>query len=94
MSHNLKLLCEKQNLILQCANTQQKGSVWKHFKGDFYFVISLVFIEETEEPAICYTSISNTTQLPWVRPLEEWNQIVVIDGNPVKRFQLQKQFVL
>jgi hypothetical protein len=46
------------------------GSMWRHYKGRIYRVITCAVIERTMEVVVVYQSEGDGTM--WVRPLSEW----------------------
>lgn len=78
---------EKQMLI-----APEIGSTYRHFKGDTYRVVGLSRCSDTTGIRVLYRNVDvDVGNMPWDRPLTEWNEIVVHDGKPVRRFQLIEQ---
>lgn len=59
------------------ANAPQVDSVWRHYKGGWYRVLSVGRHSETLEPMVSYTMASGDV---WYRPLSMWHELV--DGKP------------
>lgn len=68
----------------------QIGGTYKHYKGNFYKVISLAKHSETLEDMIVYQTLYGE-QMTWVRPLKMFMENVNVDGKKVKRFELADQ---
>jgi hypothetical protein len=50
------------------------GSTWRHRNGTIYRVLWHVRLEATQEVALAYEDVDGyEDDLPWVRPLSEWN---------------------
>jgi hypothetical protein len=60
-------------------------TVYRHYKGGRYEVVTLAVASETHEPMIVYRSL-DTAQV-WVRPSEMFFGVVEVDGQEVRRFQ-------
>jgi hypothetical protein len=60
-------------------------TVYRHYKGGRYEVVTLAVASETHEPMIVYRSL-DTPQV-WVRPSEMFFGVVTVDGQEVRRFQ-------
>jgi len=58
---------------------------YRHFKGKEYEVIGIARHSETEEEMVVYRALYEDHGL-WVRPASMWNETVMVDGQPVKRF--------
>lgn len=55
------------------------GKYYRHYKGNYYYVVALGKHTETGEDLVVYKSSNGTI---WIRPLFMWDQIV----NGVPRF--------
>ena len=71
--------------MLDNNETIQIGK-YRHYKGNFYEVLSLATHSETLEPMVVYRALYGVHGV-WVRPAEMWNQMVVKDGKEVRRFE-------
>lgn len=62
--------------------------LYKHYKGNLYEVIGVAQHSETLEQLVVYkaTYQKDGANL-WVRPLQMFNETVVIDGIEKKRFE-------
>lgn len=58
---------------------------YRHFKGREYEVLFLAKHSETQEDMVVYRALYGARGL-WVRPAAMWNDIVVRDGQAVRRF--------
>ena len=45
------------------------NAIYKHFKGDYYFVVDIATNSETKEKYVVYRSLYDNCNL-WIRPLE------------------------
>ena len=59
---------------------------YRHFKGNYYKVLSIVRHSETGEPMVLYQALYDNGSL-WVRPADMWNEAVERDGFSCPRFQ-------
>ena len=67
------------------------GTAWKHYKGDTVSVVGHCVRES--DCTVCVLYMHKLTL--WCRPLEEWSQEVIVQGEKVKRFtQVEKQEVI
>lgn len=64
------------------------GGVYQHYKGNKYQVLYAAKHTETGENLVIYTRLYDPTKQVWARPATMWNETVVKDGKPVKRFTL------
>lgn len=60
------------------------GSVYKHYKGGIYKVLSLATHTETSDPLVIYQSIHFGSI--YARPLSMWEDLCECDGWKLKRF--------
>ena len=58
---------------------------YRHYKGKDYELLFLARHSETEEPMVVYRALYGERGL-WVRPAAMWNETVMVDGRPVRRF--------
>lgn len=58
---------------------------YRHFKGKEYEVIGIARHSETLEETVVYKALYGEGGL-WVRPASMWNETVINDGKPIKRF--------
>lgn len=59
---------------------------YRHFKGNFYKVLSVARHSETLEPMVIYQALYGEGGV-WVRPADMWNEMVIHDGISVPRFR-------
>ena len=59
---------------------------YRHYKGNFYEVLSLATHSETLEPMVVYQALYGVKGV-WVRPAFMWNELVVTPDGKVKRFE-------
>lgn len=59
---------------------------YRHYKGNFYEVLSLATHSETLEPMVVYRTLYGLKQV-WVRPAFMWNELVVTSEGEVRRFE-------
>ncbi len=62
--------------------------IYEHYKGKQYRVIGIGLIEATEEPAVVYEAqYENDKSKLWVRPVEDFEMMLEVDGVMVPRFK-------
>lgn len=66
-------------------NSPEPG-LYKHYKGGEYRVVGMVRHSETEEWLVYYQCMYGDFGF-WVRPLNMFNDTVLVNGKEVKRFQ-------
>ena len=64
-----------------------KKGIYAHYKGNKYQVIGIANHSETLEKMVVYKALYGEGEI-WVRPLGMWDEQVIVDGKPVKRFEL------
>jgi hypothetical protein len=63
-----------------------KTGKYRHYKGNFYEVLSLATHSETLEPMVVYRALYGVKGF-WVRPASMWNELVVTPDGEMKRFE-------
>ncbi len=64
-----------------------KLGLYKHYKGKIYEVIDVATHSETLDKMVIYKATYQPEgENLWVRPLEMFNEIIVVDGKETKRF--------
>lgn len=58
---------------------------YRHYKGKYYQVLATARHSETEEVLVVYRCLYGDYSL-WVRPLEMFQESVLVDGHEVPRF--------
>lgn len=71
--------------VLKDRATPKLGSLWKHYKGALYRVLSIGVRESTLDFEVCYSSLDQRN-LVWIRPLSEWTETVTWKGQQLSRF--------
>lgn len=64
-----------------------KKGIYAHYKGNKYQVIGVANHSETLEKMVVYKALYGEGEI-WVRPMHMWDEQVIVDGKPVKRFEL------
>ena len=59
---------------------------YKHYKGNFYEVLCLAKHSETLEEMVVYKALYGENGV-WVRSASMWNEMVTVQGKPVRRFE-------
>jgi hypothetical protein len=64
---------------------------YKHYKGNLYEVIAVAHHSETLEEMVVYKALYDTPDFGygaiWVRPKAMFNELILVDGKEVKRFE-------
>ncbi len=60
---------------------------YKHYKGQYYEVISLATHSETLESLVVYRALYGESSKLWVRPLEMFKESIEINGIITPRFE-------
>jgi hypothetical protein len=63
------------------------GRIYRHFKGELYFVIGLAKHTESEEEFVIYQKILQGKL--WARPVGDFMGTVVYGGKTFARFELE-----
>ncbi len=65
---------------------------YKHYKGNLYEVIAVAHNSETLEEMVVYKALYDTPDFGygaiWIRPLVMFEEVIVIDGRSLKRFEM------
>ena len=61
--------------------------IYRHFKGNYYEVLSIARHSETTEPMVVYRALYGDGGV-WVRPAAMWNEMGDRDGKTSPRFHL------
>lgn len=70
-------------------NSVKVGSVYRHYKGNEYYVLAVGKHSETLEYMVVYVSLyDNTESQVWIRPLSMFTESVQRDGKATPRFSL------
>ena len=64
-----------------------KAGVYRHFKGNHYFVFGGARHSETEEWMVVYAPEPERDET-WVRPLSKFEELVQVESGEVQRFTL------
>ena len=59
--------------------------LYRHFKGNYYRVLSIARHSETTEPMVVYQALYGNYSI-WVRPADMWNETVERGGKVTRRF--------
>ena len=62
-----------------------KPGRYRHYKGGDYQMLFLAAHSETLEPMVVYQALYGEGKI-WVRPASMWNEEVLRDGIPCRRF--------
>ena len=63
---------------------------YKHYKGNMYELIGTAKHSETQEELVIYRALYGEREL-WARPSKMWDEMVLVDGKKVPRFQYIKK---
>ncbi len=63
---------------------------YKHYKGNMYELIGTAKHSETLEELVIYRALYGEREL-WARPSKMWDEMVLVDGKKVPRFQYIKK---
>ena len=66
---------------------QIKLGRYRHYKGNEYMVLHLATHSETMEQMVVYQALYGEYGI-WVRPASMWNEMVEVNGQTIKRFEL------
>lgn len=67
------------------------GSIYRHYKGKKYRVLSLAVHSESLETLVVYECLyPNPKGQIWARPVSIWNEPVTVDGHTLARFTKEK----
>ena len=60
--------------------------LYRHFKGNYYRVLSIARHSETVQPMVVYRALYGDFGV-WVRPAEMWDEVIERDGKTFQRFR-------
>ncbi len=63
-----------------------RTGIYKHYKGPRYLVMDVAKHSETEEQLVVYRCLYGNYDL-WVRPLDMFTESVLVNNEPVPRFE-------
>jgi hypothetical protein len=72
--------------INQSQNDAIRTGKYRHYKGNFYEVLSLGTHSETLETMVVYRALYGVKNI-WIRPASMWNELVVTPDGEMKRFE-------
>ena len=67
-----------------------KKGIYKHFKGNRYMVLGMATHSETMEEMVVYKALYGDGGI-WVRPSDMWEELVMHNGEKVKRFTFEEE---
>jgi len=71
-------------------NSKIKTGLYKHYKGNHYFVLGSAKHSETLEDMVIYQSMYKSAEFgdfaTWIRPLSMFLETVEVDGQQIQRF--------
>lgn len=77
---------ELTDRLAHAAVLAEPGSVYRHYKGGEYSVVSVAIIEENNQPGVIYRA-NYGQRLSFIRPLSSWSSLVDVEGKMVPRFE-------
>lgn len=63
-----------------------KPGLYRHYKGNDYFIFQVATHSETREPVVFYRCLYGDYSW-WVRPLDMFNETVELAGETIPRFR-------
>ena len=67
-----------------------KKGIYRHYKGNLYELVEIANHSETLEKMVVYRALYGERAL-WVRPLQMWDEEVLVQSEKVKRFTLVEE---
>jgi hypothetical protein len=67
-----------------------KSGLYRHYKGNDYFVFQVATHSETREPLVFYRCLYGDYSW-WVRPLEMFTEEVELAGETIPRFRFVRE---
>ncbi len=75
-------------------NIDLTSGIYRHYKGDLYDVIGVGYREEDEVPVVIYKALYESDYpygTIWVRRLDDFREMVMVEGREVPRFAKVEQ---
>ena len=73
--------------MTHAIQTPVPQGIYRHYKGSLYQVLHTAGHSESEETLVVYRCLYGNYSV-WVRPIEMFNEKVMVDGQQVPRFEL------
>ncbi|WP_440054088.1 DUF1653 domain-containing protein [Pseudoalteromonas sp. T1lg65] len=69
------------------SNNLPVAGIYRHYKGNLYRVHHVATHSETQEKVVVYQTLYGDHSF-WVRPLAMFVENVLVEGEPIPRFEL------
>jgi len=64
----------------------EKDSIWRHFKGTDYKVISIALDSDDLTWQVIYQRLDDSESNWWIRDVKEWYDVVESESGVIRRF--------
>lgn len=83
----MSILAELKLLVTK-IRSELVGYNYYHYKNPakIYQILDVGIDTNTDKPVVIYTDPNDSTII-WIRPVEQWNQLVPLEDSTVPRFQ-------
>lgn len=79
----------KGNIVIIPKDAPKVGEVYRHYKGDFYKIVSLALHSNDEVWMVIYEAMYDSPDAElFVQPVSDFNKFMEWNGKTVKRFTL------